>query len=172
MKKRVNVHAKIPVRTIRPAMFGDYKNIELDTNTIFTLMCARAQVVEILDNGTLLPLNIKNYDKDNNPKVVEPAKEEKKEKKVPHIKKTEPKELEETQTVEVKEEVIEAINDNVAPVEEIIVEEAQPTEVEEETVEPANDDAAPVEETVAENTVVNNQTQQQYHQNRKNKNRR
>ena len=67
MKKRVNVHAKIPVRTIRPAMFGDYKNIELDTNTIFTLMCARAQVVEILDNGTLLPLNIKNYDKDNNP---------------------------------------------------------------------------------------------------------
>ena len=108
MKKLVNVHAKIPVRNIKPAMFGSYRNIELTDDTIFTLMCGRAEVTEILDDGTLLPLNFNNYNKNNNPKT-EPVKNE--EKKIPHIKEVkkatvkDPEPVEDAHTIELEEAV-------------------------------------------------------------------
>ena len=65
MKKRVNVYCNTPF-VIGPAAFaGACENIVLEVNNIGTCIMNKAKVVEILADGTLVPLDFTNFDKDN-----------------------------------------------------------------------------------------------------------
>ena len=65
MKKRVNVYCNTPF-VIGPAAFaGSCENIVLEVNNIGTCIMNKAKVVEILADGTLVPLDFTNFDKDN-----------------------------------------------------------------------------------------------------------
>ena len=65
MKKRVNVYCNTPF-VIGPAAFaGSCENIVLEVNNIGTCIMNKAKVVESLADGTLVPLDFTNFDKDN-----------------------------------------------------------------------------------------------------------
>lgn len=65
MKKRVNVYCNTPF-VIGPAAFaGACENIVLEVNNIGTCIMNKAKVVEVLADGTLVPLDFTNFDKDN-----------------------------------------------------------------------------------------------------------
>ena len=65
MKKRVNVYCNTPF-VIGPAAFaGSCENIVLEVNNIGTCIMNKAKVVEILADGTLVPLDFTTFDKDN-----------------------------------------------------------------------------------------------------------
>lgn len=65
MKKRVNVYCGTPF-VIGPAAFaGTCENIVLETKDISTCIMYKAKVEEILADGTTIPLDFTNYDKNN-----------------------------------------------------------------------------------------------------------
>lgn len=83
--KRVNVTTVVAVRTTNPPICGTLKNIEMTTGDILKCLCKRAKVEEILSDGSIIRLNMKNYYTDNEPVVAaaapisvkpEPKKEE------------------------------------------------------------------------------------------------
>ena len=65
MTKLVNVRATTAVRNIDPPIYGTVKNIIMTTGDILKCLCKRAQVEEILPDGTTVKLNMKNYFTDN-----------------------------------------------------------------------------------------------------------
>jgi len=77
MKKKVNVYPTIPIMGTNPPILGITYATELSIGDISLCIFARAKVEEILKNGEILPLNLSNYDKDNNKDiVVEKVKQE------------------------------------------------------------------------------------------------
>lgn len=127
MSKIVNIDVRNPIRSLRtPLSVGKYYNVEMSVPDIFSCICARAYVDEVLSDGSLLRLDLTNYFKDNNPIAApkaevkpEPVKAEPKvEPKKEEPKKEEPKAEErveeaaapvvEEKTEEVKEEKKEA----------------------------------------------------------------
>lgn len=98
MKKKVNVKIGrhcYGVLSITPPIYRTAMGIELTESDIQRCLWAKAVVEEVLPNGTIVPLNLSNYDKDNGAgstltkdvKIVEavtridnPSKEVKKEK--------------------------------------------------------------------------------------------
>lgn len=132
MTKRVNVYAQVAVRNVTPPIYGTCKDIVMTTGDILKCLCKRARVEEILPDGKLVRLNMRNYYTDNGAglnasksvtkeavKVENPARF-----KVPVAPKAqvvetktveEPKPLEETQTVAdalVEENIIHAVIEN------------------------------------------------------------
>lgn len=75
MSKMVNIYAPITVRTLMPNIEGIVKNVLMCEGDIHKLLCGKAQVEEILSDGTLLPLDFGNYNKDNNPVRINNTKE-------------------------------------------------------------------------------------------------
>lgn len=71
MIKNVNIKANIPVRSVRPMVYGNILNIQMDTGDIFKCICGRAIVDEILVDGSLIRLDLNNYDKDNSTLITE-----------------------------------------------------------------------------------------------------
>lgn len=65
MIKKVNVYPVYPVLTIRNPILHTTLNIELGVGDIERCIYARAKVEEILPNGKILVLNLKNYNKCN-----------------------------------------------------------------------------------------------------------
>ena len=66
MIKRVNVRTTTEIRNIQTPIFNSRKNITMNTMDIRTCLMKGAYVDEILNNGTVLRLNLYNYNKDNN----------------------------------------------------------------------------------------------------------
>ena len=64
--KIVDVKAIAPVTGVKGFVRGTRKNIELSTVDIWKCICARAEVYEHLNNGSLLRLNGHNYNTENN----------------------------------------------------------------------------------------------------------
>lgn len=65
MMKRVNVHAPIPVTTLKYPIAGSVRNIMMDVNDIRLCLCGKAKVEEILPSGKTIRLGFNNYDKEN-----------------------------------------------------------------------------------------------------------
>ena len=65
LKKKVNVYPR------RPLFFGNFeirrnkKDIEMTIGNIYNSLLAMAKVEEVLSDGTIIALNMKNYNKDN-----------------------------------------------------------------------------------------------------------
>ena len=130
MQKLVNVYTKYVIRSLKGLPIrSTVKAIYLDTEDIRTCIISKAIVEEILDDGSVLPLNFANYNKDNNAqfRAAAPSKKEKKAAKV-----------------EEPAPVVETVVEEVAPVAETVVEEAPVAEetVVEETAEEAVEEAA------------------------------
>lgn len=73
MKKKVNVkigNNSFGVYTVKPPIVRTAMGIELTPGDIQKCLWAKAIVEEVLPDGTILPLNLNNYDKDNAPKIV------------------------------------------------------------------------------------------------------
>lgn len=71
MIKTVNINARIPVKTITPPIQGYHAGIKMSSGDILKCLTRRAIVDEVLDDGTTVRLNMRNYFTDNNKKHVE-----------------------------------------------------------------------------------------------------
>lgn len=65
MTKKVNIKTTIPIRNIKPPIYGSYMGIVMSTGDILKCLCKRAFVEEILPDGSTVRLNMKNYYTDN-----------------------------------------------------------------------------------------------------------
>ena len=118
MKKKVNVkigNNSFGVYTVKPPIVRTAMGIELTPGDIQKCLWAKAIVEEVLPDGSILPLNLNNYDKDNAPKIVnqgtiehevkmEVNEEFKKENIEVNVKEKQP--MEEAVKVEIKDEVV------------------------------------------------------------------
>ena len=152
MIKTVNVRPVIPIMALRTPIMGEVVNCKMSDGDILQCIYSRAFVDEILEDGTLVRLNLTNYNKDNshlmkNKVVKEEIKEE------PVVK------------TPVKEPVVETIVEEIKVEEPVIIEETPVVEtiVEEPTIEEVK-----VEEPVKEPVVE----QQRDRKNNNKKNRR
>lgn len=64
IKKRCQIHAITPLTCFSVPIVGDTE-LKLTPDEIYKCICGKAEVSEILDDGTIIPLNFTNYDKDN-----------------------------------------------------------------------------------------------------------
>ena len=128
MTKRVNINAKVPVRDIKPPIYGTLNNIVMSTGNILKCLCKRAIVDEILPDGSTVRLTMKNYYTDNGAgltaapdptkkkaaaKTAKPVKVYKPEPVVENSKSEELKTVEESAVVKPEptaEKVIESVN--------------------------------------------------------------
>ena len=62
MKKRVNVHATVPVTTLKYPIAGSVRNVMMDVADIRLCLCGKAKVEEILPSGKTVRLGFNNYD--------------------------------------------------------------------------------------------------------------
>lgn len=65
MTKIVNIRTRVAVRNVNPPICGTVKGIVMTTGDILKCLCKRAQVEEVLPNGTTVKLNMSNYYTDN-----------------------------------------------------------------------------------------------------------
>ena len=65
MIKKVNVYPVFPILTIRNPIYHTALNIELNVGDIERCIFGRAKVEEILPDGKIIVLNLKNYNKCN-----------------------------------------------------------------------------------------------------------
>lgn len=65
MTKRVNVYAQVAVRNVTPPIHGTCKDIIMTTGDILKCLCKRARVEEIMPDGSIVRLNMRNYYTDN-----------------------------------------------------------------------------------------------------------
>ena len=71
MDKRVNVKIKKYITRFNPPIKRNLRRVTMSTEQIRICLLEHALVEEILDDGTIIPLNIENYDKDNNITIEE-----------------------------------------------------------------------------------------------------
>lgn len=65
MKKRVNIETCIPLTIFQSPIVGKVMNLELTTDEIYSCICQKALVEEILSNGSTVALDFSNYATDN-----------------------------------------------------------------------------------------------------------
>ena len=65
MTKRVSIDAPIPIRTLKPVIYGYVPEEILSTGDILKCLCKRAKVYELLPDGTKVKLTYSNYYLDN-----------------------------------------------------------------------------------------------------------
>ena len=65
MIKKVNIYPVYPILSIKNPIVHTTLNVELSVGDIERCICARAKVEEILPNGKIIVLNLKNYNKCN-----------------------------------------------------------------------------------------------------------
>lgn len=121
IKKRCQIRARNPITCFQVPIVGSTE-LNLTPEEIRKCLCSKAEVAEILADGTIVPLGFSNYDKDNSPKqepveavklnetekVIELKDEVSIEEVVEPV--TEPEEAEEEQ-VEIKEEKQDTVKD-------------------------------------------------------------
>ena len=67
MVKKVNIIAQIPVRNVYPPIYGTYKGVPMSPANILKCLMHKAVVEEILEDGSTVRLNTKNYNTVNKP---------------------------------------------------------------------------------------------------------
>ena len=65
MVKRVNIKAQVAIKTVTPPIYGTLSNVRMTTSDILKCLCKRAIVEEILSDGRVIRLGMKNYYIDN-----------------------------------------------------------------------------------------------------------
>lgn len=65
LKKKVNVYPKRPLFFGSFEIRGNKKNIELSVGNIYNSLLSGARIEEVLEDGSIVLLNISNYNKDN-----------------------------------------------------------------------------------------------------------
>ncbi len=160
MTKRVNINAKVPVRDVKPPIYGTLNNIVMSTGNILKCLCKRAIVDEILPDGSTVRLTMKNYYTDNGAGLTaapDPTKKKATAKAAKHVKVHKPEPI-----VEVKEEPVVVEEPTVVEPEPVVVEEvaetSEPDAVVEEPVvveENAEVVATESEENIKEENVDN-----------------
>ena len=73
--KKVNIYPRDVINSVTPPVRVTIKNTTKTIDYIRKCIIARAYVEEVLEDGTLLPLDFSNYDKDNNKHVVKESVE-------------------------------------------------------------------------------------------------
>ena len=76
MKKVVNIEPSLPITTIVPAIYSPIFNCKMSVGDILNCLCAKARVTEVLKDGSLVKLNLSNYDKVHEVEEVVIKKEE------------------------------------------------------------------------------------------------
>lgn len=119
MTKIVNIRTRVAVRNVNPPISGSVKGIVMTTGDILKCLCKRAQVEEVLPNGTTVKLNMRNYYTDNgaglNAKKNLPVEEKKPVENPARFK------VPVAPTEKVKEQVVETKTEEVKPVEDAVV---------------------------------------------------
>ena len=72
MVKKVNIIARLPVRTLYPPIHGTYECINLSPTNILKCLLHKAYVEEVLEDGSTLELNMQNYNTVNKPAAKKP----------------------------------------------------------------------------------------------------
>ena len=70
LAKKVNIYPTMPITTLNPVIRTMTKNTIKTVDEIKQCINARARVEEILIDGSILVLNLSNYDKNNNKKCI------------------------------------------------------------------------------------------------------
>lgn len=71
MKKTVNIEPTLPINTIVPAIYNPVFNCKMSVGDILNCICAKAKVMEVLKDGSLIKLDFSNYDKIHEPEIEE-----------------------------------------------------------------------------------------------------
>lgn len=121
MTKKVNIYTRMPITVLKFPISGNVLGITLEVEDICKCICSKAKVDEILEDGSIVRLDLANYNKDNSKKKVvpKPAPKVVEEKKieVKPIDEVEPVVEKEPEPEKVKEEIKEAVAiDEVEPV--------------------------------------------------------
>lgn len=73
MRKKVNIKTTVALRNFTPPLYGTYNGVYLTSGEILSCLCKRAIVDEVLDDGTLVRLNMSNYYTDNSHLMKKPT---------------------------------------------------------------------------------------------------
>lgn len=113
MKKKVNIFVRTPIYTVRPPILRNVMGVYINDADIQRCLWSGAKVEEVFTNGVSFPLNLSNYNKINDPALLE--KENKNTVSQPVVA---PKveEVKETTTIAKDEVKIETVEEKIDPV--------------------------------------------------------
>lgn len=113
MKKKVNIFVRTPIYTVRPPILRNVMGVYINDADIQRCLWSGAKVEEVFTNGVSFPLNLSNYNKINDPALLE--KQNKNTVSQPVVA---PKveEVKETTTIAKDEVKIETVEEKVDPV--------------------------------------------------------
>lgn len=113
MKKKVNIFVRTPIYTVRPPILRNVMGVYINDADIQRCLWSGAKVEEVFTNGVSFPLSLSNYNKINDPALLE--KQNKNTVSQPVVA---PKveEVKETTTIAKDEVKIETVEEKVDPV--------------------------------------------------------
>lgn len=113
MKKKVNIFVRTPIYTVRPPILRNVMGVYINDADIQRCLWSGAKVEEVFTNGVSFPLNLSNYNKINDPALLE--KQNKNTVSQPVVA---PKveEVKETTTIAKDEVKIETVEEKIDPV--------------------------------------------------------
>lgn len=113
MKKKVNIFVRTPIYTVRPPILRNVMGVYINDADIQRCLWSGAKVEEVFTNGVSFPLNLSNYNKINDPALLE--KQNKNTTSQPVVA---PKveEVKETTTIANDEVKIETVEEKIDPV--------------------------------------------------------
>ena len=71
MKKKVNIFVRTPIYTVRPPILRNVMGVYINDADIQRCLWSGAKVEEVFTNGVSFPLNLTNYNKINDPALLE-----------------------------------------------------------------------------------------------------
>lgn len=71
MKKKVNIFVRTPIYTVRPPILRNVMGVYINDADIQRCLWSGAKVEEVFANGVSFPLNLSNYNKINDPALLE-----------------------------------------------------------------------------------------------------
>lgn len=71
MKKKVNIFVRTPIYTVRPPILRNVMGVYINDADIQRCLWSGAKVEEVFTNGVSFPLNLSNYNKINDPALLE-----------------------------------------------------------------------------------------------------
>lgn len=113
MKKKVNIFVRTPIYTVRPPILRNVMGVYINDADIQRCLWSGAKVEEVFTNGVSFPLSLSNYNKINDPALLE--KQNKNTVSQPVVA---PKveEVKETTTIAKDEVKIETVEEKIDPV--------------------------------------------------------
>ena len=71
MKKKVNIFVRTPIYTVRPPILRNVMGVYINDADIQRCLWSGAKVEEVFTNGVSFPLSLSNYNKVNDPALLE-----------------------------------------------------------------------------------------------------